>query len=415
MLKALLEIEGTYRISQTQLGRVNVLEYEVTNIEPILCRMQAAPSVLELLAYSPNDDNIRDAFCIPLVEKIVDQKWSHYRTYYWIWAIVHCSYMACISLLFLKNKRFPFENCKPKTPYKQVYDYKLCSAVLSLCIMLLTYGLTGFICTLITQCFRQSRIRRTLSVTRMGKYYVFLIGHPSLTIIWWLCWVLCVKSDICMVMETVILVTGWLYAITFSKLFQLTGFFTVMFAKLVNKDLPRFLLVSSLAIIGFGTALFATYAQTVEKPPEVSSLPVTYISLFRVSLGLTDLHFLHDEEINLHRMLLYMTFLITNNVVLLHMLIAALTDTYTSISRHGSSVWRRSQAQDILMLEMSLPNWLQLNFVHKHYLPVTLDELIMGNKLVQRKTYEFQLIDSEPAQSRCKLKSSNKISPVDKQ
>lgn len=49
-------------------------------------------------------------------------------------------------------------------------------AVLSLCVMLLTYGLTGFVCTLMTQCARQSTARKTLSVTRMGKYYVFLIG-----------------------------------------------------------------------------------------------------------------------------------------------------------------------------------------------------------------------------------------------
>lgn len=115
MLKAILEVEGTYRISQTQLGRVNVLEYEVTNIEPILCRMQAAPSVLELLAYSPNDDNIREAFCIPIVEKIVDQKWYHYRTYYWVWAIVHCVYMACISILFLQIGRVKEKTtCKSK-------------------------------------------------------------------------------------------------------------------------------------------------------------------------------------------------------------------------------------------------------------------------------------------------------------
>lgn len=205
----------------------------------------------------------------------------------------------------------------------------------------------------------------------------------------------CVRNNISIYMETLILVSGWLYAITFSKLFRLTGFFTVMFAKLAKKDLPRFLLVSFLAIIAFGTALFSTYADTDEKPLEISSLALTYVSLFKVSLGLTDLHFIHEEKIYILRMILYVSYLITKNVVLLHMLIAALTDTYTSISRHGSSVWRRSQAQDILMLEMSLPNWLQLQFVHKNYLKVTLDELIIGNKLVQRKTYEFQLIDSK--------------------
>lgn len=175
-----------------------------------------------------------------------------------------------------------------------------------------------------------------------------------------------------------------------------------MFAKIVMKDLPRFLLVACLAVVGFGTSLYATYSAHDDKPAQVADLPTSFISLFRLSLSLADLTFLHEKEnYKILRVLIYLTYLVTSNVVLFHMIIAALTDTYSTISKQGLSFWRRSQAQEILMLENCLPFWVQLNYIRKNYSNLLVQEITSDRVFVQRKTFCQKLIDPKPCGAGC--------------
>lgn len=227
--------------------------------------------------------------------------------------------------------------------------------------------------------------------------YVFVSGHPIGTLMWFWMSILCLNKNIALAFEVTIIVTGWLYIVSFSKLFKLTGFFTVMFARLVSKDLPRFLIITVVAIIAFGSAIYATYAKMDmdRRPTGLRTIMITFVSLFRLALSLADLSFASDpNNLKLIRLCIYIMYLITCNIVLLHMLIAALTDTYSTISKHGSSVWRRSQARDILMLELSLPNWLQLKFIRNNLKMIITEELCNKGLIIQKKSYGYQLLET---------------------
>ncbi|CAD5112899.1 DgyrCDS2107 [Dimorphilus gyrociliatus] len=402
ILVNILELEGVYKISHSSVGQLSVSEYDLAGIEPILCRRQSSPSVLELLAYSsPYEQSIK-SFHIPLIKKMVELKWQAYRRFYLMWIILHFCYMFSVTMLSMGVHASLPIYCSNNTTVASMFRLRkivLYTTVNTNCLVLLTYGITGLICTLQVHRGRVPAIRKTFSVTKTGKYYVFLIGHPLGTLFWFWISLICVKQNFALILEVVILVTGWLYIISFSKLFKMTGFFTVMFARIVSQDLPRFLIVTVVAIIGFGSALYATYARYDEevKPESVQNIGITYVSLFRLALTLSDMQFIHDSplELKFTRLAIYIMYLITCNIVLLHMLIAALTDTYSTISKHGSSVWRRSQARDILMLEISLPCWLQIHYIRKNFKLLVQEELHKDESIIQKKTYTCQLIDTE--------------------
>lgn len=187
MFEAILEIDGVYRVSETHLGHAKILQYDVADIEPILCRYRKVPSVLEIFAYTTEDEKSTIAFKIPLLLKLIDLKWRHYKYYYLVWAIVHCIYMICLTGLSLgvteTHYRVNFENCSNESIKKtsnSIFRDKLGLPIVIMCNILLIYGITGLICHIRVYLRRTKQFQNTFSFAKITEYFLFLIGESKL-------------------------------------------------------------------------------------------------------------------------------------------------------------------------------------------------------------------------------------------
>lgn len=178
IFKRILDIDGVYRESSTTVGHLSVSEYDLSIIEPILCRKQASPSILELLAYATAYEESVKSFKIPLIKNIVQLKWNFYKRFYLMWIFIHFSYMLSVTSLSIGLPN-PARDCYRNVTVDRIsYLRKLVLfGVVNLnCFVLLIYGITGLICTVLIQRGRHPSIRKSIPITKTGRYYVFLIG-----------------------------------------------------------------------------------------------------------------------------------------------------------------------------------------------------------------------------------------------
>ncbi|NWI55796.1 TRPV1 protein, partial [Calyptomena viridis] len=175
------------------------------------------------------------------------------------------------------------------------------------------------------------------------------------------------------------LALGWANMLYYTRGFQQMGIYSVMIAKMILRDLCRFMFVYLVFLLGFSTAV-VTLIEDENEGQETSisdnsrcchvkrgrqsynSLYYTCLELFKFTIGMGDLEFTENYRFKSVFVILLVLYVILTYILLLNMLIALMGETVNKIAQESKSIWKLQRAITILDIENSYLNCLRRSF-----------------------------------------------------
>ena len=158
------------------------------------------------------------------------------------------------------------------------------------------------------------------------------------------------------------LVVGWLYCITFLRAFESVNVFIIMFKHIIVKDLLPISLVFLCFLLGFGTALNILFRMSPTMHELYPSLWHVLYATFTLTIGLEEIISEDTNEqyraINSHSGYLRFTvlfYVVFSTIILLNILIAKMSDTYTEVRETEGTNWRVISVRQAIKLERGIP------------------------------------------------------------
>uniref|UniRef100_A0A8C4VAX7 Transient receptor potential cation channel subfamily V member 1 n=1 Tax=Falco tinnunculus TaxID=100819 RepID=A0A8C4VAX7_FALTI len=175
------------------------------------------------------------------------------------------------------------------------------------------------------------------------------------------------------------LALGWANMLYYTRGFQQMGIYSVMIAKMILRDLCRFMFVYLVFLLGFSTAVvtlieddnegqdtnsseYARYCHMKRGRTSYNSLYYTCLELFKFTIGMGDLEFTENYRFKSVFVILLVLYVILTYILLLNMLIALMGETVSKIAQESKSIWKLQRAITILDIENSYLNCVRRSF-----------------------------------------------------
>lgn len=394
MCDFLMKIDDVYRFPQWRIGPTAVNYYDITEIDSSMTNYRK-PSVLDLFLYSSDTDRLD--FCnMSILKEVMHKKWDSYKWYFLFWFVFHLAVM--ILLTFTCEQRIReyafnatgFLNSQPTvtkamamndSPSERrslfwpeelailvvacfyilmdvAYSYQLISSFYSRWVHLVKHKkLAAF----------KNFLRRS-AIWELDIYRLILLSFSFS----------CLASVILRVMDNsneaiataASLVFGWTFMLGFTRALRNIGIFTVMLQRMMFSDLLHFLFVFSLIVLSFTSAfriLFFPMHTYHDTPDVLADLPNTFFSFFRLTIGLEELDIFQEAAHPTLVKVLFGSFVLLANILLVNMLIAAMSDTYSEVTHQKENLWLKIRTKSICLIEQHLPSCLRSNYgiVHR--------------------------------------------------
>ncbi|NXG65533.1 TRPV1 protein, partial [Hemiprocne comata] len=175
------------------------------------------------------------------------------------------------------------------------------------------------------------------------------------------------------------LALGWANMLYYTRGFQQMGIYSVMIAKMILRDLCRFMFVYLVFLLGFSTAVVTLIEDDNEGQDmnsseytrcchmkrdrtSYNSLYYTCLELFKFTIGMGDLEFTENYRFKSVFVILLVLYVILTYILLLNMLIALMGETVSKIAQESKSIWKLQRAITILDIENSYLNCVRRSF-----------------------------------------------------
>uniref|UniRef100_A0A8B9TSX4 Transient receptor potential cation channel subfamily V member 1 n=2 Tax=Anas TaxID=8835 RepID=A0A8B9TSX4_ANAPL len=175
------------------------------------------------------------------------------------------------------------------------------------------------------------------------------------------------------------LALGWANMLYYTRGFQQMGIYSVMIAKMILRDLCRFMFVYLVFLLGFSTAVvtlieddnegqdaniseYTRCCHTKRGRTSYNSLYYTCLELFKFTIGMGDLEFTENYRFKSVFVILLVLYVILTYILLLNMLIALMGETVSKIAQESKSIWKLQRAITILDIENSYLNCVRRSF-----------------------------------------------------
>ncbi|CAH1801494.1 unnamed protein product [Owenia fusiformis] len=354
----IINTEDVYRFSQWKYGPASYNYYDVTEIDPSVCS-PGSQSVLELLVYSPGITTGIEILSMKPIEQLLELKWKQMRIHFLCFSLLHAITMC---LLFCYTAFRPLSNANVTTTdalnVAQTYLVRVKEPIVETFdtpseALLWVSQIWVFLVAMVYLALDLVDLMRTpWFVIRPMVLMIVLELMFSLSAIIWFAFKLANVKEEDLALSIASL-SGWTVMLFFSRGMQMFGFFSVMFQKMFFDDLPRFAITFGFVMISFTAAFFVIFQETrVDTlPPELKTIPITFLTLFRLLTGLADFEFIAESHYPPYCTILYLLFILVVNIVLVNMLIALFSDTYTRIAENSNVLWRKLRGAIVLMME----------------------------------------------------------------
>ncbi|XP_046547748.1 LOW QUALITY PROTEIN: transient receptor potential cation channel subfamily V member 6-like [Haliotis rubra] len=154
------------------------------------------------------------------------------------------------------------------------------------------------------------------------------------------------------------LLLGWWFLTFFLRALKKFSFFTVMIQKVLQGDAVRFAVIIILEFVSFTVALYITFLST--QPEGFRSLGETFLTLFNLMLGLTELDILTQARTPWLAITLFIIFVLLTYVLMLNALIAMMSQTCAMVSENKFAQGELQRLSIILFLENIMPHRLKV-------------------------------------------------------
>ncbi|NXF99557.1 TRPV2 protein, partial [Sakesphorus luctuosus] len=337
------------KFTEWTYGPIHVSLYDLSSLDSF-----EENSVLEILAYSSDTPNRYKMVVLEPLNKLLQQKWETFasKRFYFSFA----SYLSFM-IIFTAIAYYQPLRVKPSFPVEFTAGGFLW--VSGLIIILL-----GGIYLIFAQSLYLRRRRQSLKTMCSDSCIEILIFIQAFSLL--LSAVLYgASSENYVAVMVFSLLLGWVNTLYYTRGFQRTGIYSVMIQKTIMRDLLRFLLVYMIFLFGFAAALVTLMGDAPSVPQNRSvgategtgshamygGLLSVCLELFKITIGMGDLHFQEHTRFRYFVLLLLLLFVILTYILLLNMLIALMSETVTDISGYSKSVWKLQRAIAILEIE----------------------------------------------------------------
>ena len=364
----LLQTEDVYKLTCWNYGPCSYSLYDMTEIDPI-ATSAGRPSILDLIIHDTPDDQLWSLSQQPFKE-LITKKWNSYSVMFIVWGVFHTTMMAFFTALAMDQKYMGIQ--------KKEYSQTLFQTIIEVICFL-----TGVV-YLLGEFYEIGKkvkmyIDSRYHVSRTGFYRVpwtVLLGFDTFRFVLFLFSTLIVVwftlrlefNNSTNVVMAVCLVSGWYFVLYFTRAFRPLGFFAVMMDRIIFGDLMRFSFVIGIFLLGFGSALRVVYEDAVtDIPEEMSGLGHAILTMFRIMVGLESFTIIDQTRDHIAAALFFVAFVLLATIQLINMLIASMSDTYASVSKHRECIWRKLSLGALLLLERRVPPFLR-TMMTKRYL-----------------------------------------------
>jgi hypothetical protein len=120
-----------------------------------------------------------------------------------------------------------------------------------------------------------------------------------------------------------------------------------------------FLFFLALTMLGFGLAFYALFRQDRDRFADFTNIWHSFASMFSYMLAMFDYNVFYGSTNPTAAMVLFIMFEFVMNVLLLNVLIASMTSSFSKITQDEGLRFLCSKAEIIDELETTLPKWVK--------------------------------------------------------
>uniref|UniRef100_A0A7E4V2A9 Ion_trans domain-containing protein n=1 Tax=Panagrellus redivivus TaxID=6233 RepID=A0A7E4V2A9_PANRE len=239
-----------------------------------------------------------------------------------------------------------------------------------------------------------------------AMYFLSLSGFPAkaiflvscgLMLVGFVLRILCLDDVEDMIWIVTVLLTA-LKFLFFCRGFKSVGPFVMMLYKIILRDLIRFFLIYFIIVIGFSQSFYIIFLgfrrtdktfKIEEEGTIMYNIGETFIRMFIMSL--TEFGVLFEQleqcELGLIGKITFIIYMLLVTMLLINLLIAMMTNTYTEVSAN-SLEWLRQWSAIILMMEQSFDPKTRLKYQRMYSIPMEDGKRIALLMKLRRRTRE---------------------------
>ncbi|XP_077311265.1 transient receptor potential cation channel subfamily V member 6-like [Lithobates pipiens] len=346
---------------QWTFGPISCYLYDLTEID-----VWGDPkSVLDLVV-SAKKREARRILDLSPVQELVNRKWQRFgRPYFWTMAFIYILYMIVVSLACANRplKPRPDNITNPRDITLLIQKSLKESYLTSEDHLRLAGEIIGVIGAIVLLFLKipdlfQMRDPKDLTQAVHGRpFTLIIIALPCFVLVTLVLRLTDTDGEV--VPMCILIVLGWCYVMYFARGFQMLGPFTIMIHKMIFGDLLRFCWLMIVVIFGYTTAFYIIF-QT-EDPDQFGWFYDYLMSIFSTfELFLNVINSPTNYAVNLPNIfhILYFSFAILTNLMMLNLLIAMVGDTHWRVAQERDELWRAQVAATTVRLERKLPRFL---------------------------------------------------------
>ncbi|XP_066457432.1 transient receptor potential cation channel subfamily V member 6-like isoform X2 [Eleutherodactylus coqui] len=300
------------------------------------------------------------------VKELVNRKWQKFgRPYFWTLAALYVVYMIIVSLSCVNRplKPRPDNITNPRDITLLVQktlneSYITSEDYLRLSGEIITV-IGAFIILLlkIPDLFQIQEARFLTQAVQGGPFTLIILSYPCLVVV--LLILRLTNTDGEVIPMSMLLVLGWCYVMYFARGFQMLGPFTIMIHKMIFGDLLRFCWLMVVVIFGFATAFYIIFqTEDSNQLGHFYDYSMSVFSTFELFLNVINSPTNYDVDLPYMFHIVYFTFTVIANLLMLNLLIAMMGDTHWRVAQDRDELWRAQVAAITVMLERKLPRCL---------------------------------------------------------
>ena len=356
LMTKILTLKNVYQMACAQSNVNSKTNYDITEIDSLMCGRNSRPSTMEVLAFSQSDHTLK-CFSHPLIKALNEKKNKYYNVYIAFAAIIHISIMLIFSggtyedvLPYLVTNST--EELQAKRYQIQAVDWFM--AFVSVLYTIYVTKCAKVIHKIASRCHLSTIDEfwsyNTLQLQTMVLFCIAL---------WFYIFLKMIHDPNESLALSMSMLVGWMHCIAYTRPMRSTGFFTIMINRILFSDIIRFLFVIAIFALAFTMAalvLFSTEYDITKANNYIYSNPLYIMFDFtRLAAGIADYTNLILNQHFMMSVLIYLVFVIFCNILLFTLLVAAMNTTYAAIAQLDDLHWHRVRLADIITLERIVP------------------------------------------------------------
>jgi len=189
------------------------------------------------------------------------------------------------------------------------------------------------------------------------------LAFGATAIVWYALYRCGTTAHVYVEVVSVVFVLGWMFTLQFTKGFQTMHAFSIMLKYIVLRDITRFLVMYVFVLLGFGFAFHALFQLSPAIAESLGSPFNTLFTAFNVMLGMGDSPIDSSFDATYEASggdptfvkWVYILYVAISTIILLSLLIAMMTDTFTDIKSKEATTWQVGSLRLALHIERTMP------------------------------------------------------------